>query len=269
MLRLALGLEYNGANYQGWQRQNSIPTIQATLEKALSSVADMPLLAVCAGRTDAKVHAAEQVVHFDIPLTLKRPLQAWVMGTNANLPHDIRVRWCVSAPDAFDARKTAVSRRYRYFILNQRIRPGILTHNTTWIYRKLDVAAMHMAAQILLGTHDFTSFRDTQCEAKTPVRTLRDIRVYYANEAAGLICLDVTANAFLHHMVRNIVGVLVKIGCLDRPIEWIADVLAAKDRTKAAMTAPAEGLYLVKVEYPDNYELPNKNTIIGPWFAAL
>lgn len=253
MIRYALGIEYDGSDFQGWQRQRTLPTVQASLEQALSKVADCPVQAVCAGRTDAKVHAKGQVVHFDVPASLVRTERAWVMGTNSFLHKSVRALWIKQVPNEFDARKTALSRRYRYIIYNHPIRPSLYRHYVTWVYRTLNAEKMHEAAQFLLGTHDFTSFRASECEAKTPIRTLQEIWVKREGEN---IILEVEANAFLHHMVRNIMGVLIKIGSGMKEVGWMGEVLAARDRRAAGMTAPPNGLYLIRVQYPEFFGLP-------------
>lgn len=260
-MRIALGIEYHGAAYYGWQRQKQHPSIQAYLETALTQVASHPILTYCAGRTDAGVHATHQVVHFDYDETSPRPLIAWVRGTNSYLPPDIRVLWAKEVDASFDARKSASSRRYLYLFVNQPVRPGILHQSITWVLRNLEVQAMHNAAQYLVGKHDFTTFRGAHCQAKTPVRDLQKISV---SQKGQCIVLDITANAFLHHMVRNIAGSLMAIGQEKYPPTWMKDLLEAKDRKQAGMMAPAEGLYLINVSYHSQYELPNQPRY--PWF---
>ena len=224
--RIALGIEYKGSCYRGWQRQEAgVPSVQEALERALSKVAAEPVGVICAGRTDAAVHASGQVVHFDT--AVERPLKAWVMGTNANLPADISVTWARVMPAHFHARFSAMARRYRYAIYNDPIRPAHLAEEVTWNHRPLDIGRMREAAQVLVGTHDFTSFRAVQCQAKSPVKTMHHVRLL---EHGRLIVLDIRGNAFLHHMVRNIAGVLMTIGAGERPIEWAKEVLEARDR---------------------------------------
>ena len=219
--RIALGLEYKGARYRGWQRQESgVPSVQAALEKALSQVAAEPVSLMCAGRTDAGVHATGQVVHFDT--RVERPLKAWIMGGNANLPPDISVTWAKVMPAEFHARFKAFARRYRYVIYNDPVRPAHLAEEVTWNHRPLDVARMREAAAHLVGTHDFTSFRAVQCQAKSPVKTVHHLEVI---EHGRFIVIDVRANAFLHHMVRNFAGVLMTIGAGEREPGWVAEVL--------------------------------------------
>lgn len=260
--RIALGVEYKGARYRGWQRQESgVPSVQEALERALSKVAATPLAVICAGRTDAGVHGSGQVVHFDT--TVERPLKAWVMGANANLPSDISVTWAQPMPADFHARFSAVARRYRYVIYNDPVRPAHMAEEVTWNHRPLDAARMREAAQHLVGTHDFTSFRAVQCQARSPVKTLHHLRVI---EHGRFIVLDVRANAFLHHMVRNIAGVLMSIGAGEREPDWAAEVLAARDRRQGGVTAHPYGLYLVRVEYPERFALPAR--YLGPHFLS-
>ena len=260
--RIALGIEYKGARYRGWQRQeNGVPSVQAALEKALSQVAAEPVSLMCAGRTDAGVHASGQVVHFDT--RVERPLKAWIMGGNANLPPDISVTWARVMPAEFHARFKAFARRYRYVIYNDPIRPAHLAEEVTWNHRPLDVARMREAAAHLVGTHDFTSFRAVQCQAKSPVKTVHHLEVI---EHGRFIVIDVRANAFLHHMVRNFAGVLMTIGAGEREPGWVAEVLAARDRRAGGVTAHPYGLYLVQVEYPPEFELPQR--YLGPHFLS-
>ncbi|WP_090309976.1 tRNA pseudouridine(38-40) synthase TruA [Pseudomonas linyingensis] len=260
--RIALGVEYKGARYRGWQRQEpGVPTVQEVLENALSKVAAEPVSLLCAGRTDASVHASGQVVHFDT--TAERPLKAWVMGANANLPGDISVTWAQPMPAHFHARFSAKARRYRYVIYNDPIRPAHLAEEVTWNHRPLDAGRMREAAQALVGTHDFSSFRALKCQAKSPIKTLHHLRVI---EQGCFIVLDIRANAFLHHMVRNIAGVLMTIGAGEREPQWVAEILAARDRRSGGVTAHPYGLYLIEVEYPDEFSLPRR--YLGPHFLS-
>ncbi|PAU55941.1 tRNA pseudouridine(38-40) synthase TruA [Pseudomonas indica] len=260
--RIALGIEYKGARYRGWQRQEAgVPSVQEALERALSKVAAEPVSVVCAGRTDAGVHASGQVVHFDT--TVERPLKAWVMGGNANLPPDISVTWAQPMPSHFHARFKAFARRYRYVIYNDQIRPAHMAEEVTWNHRPLDVQRVRDAAQCLIGTHDFTSFRAVQCQAKSPVKTVHHLHVL---QQGCFIVLDIRANAFLHHMVRNIAGVLMTIGAGERPVGWVREVLDARDRRAGGVTAHPYGLYLVQVEYPEEFDLPER--YIGPHFLS-
>jgi tRNA pseudouridine38-40 synthase len=251
-MRIALGIEYNGQDFFGWQRQINLTTVQACVEAALSQIAASDIQVFCAGRTDAGVHAKEQVVHFDT--TINRPMRAWTLGTNSYLPSTIAVQWAQVVPDEFHARFSAQSRCYRYFIYNAKMRSAVWGAQSSWFYRPLDEKLMHQAGQDLLGEKDFTSFRATACEAKSPIRTIHHLKV---TRQGDLIMVEVQANAFLHHMVRNIVGVLLEIGSGRRPIEWLQQVLSAQDRQAAAVTAPPTGLYLYKVGYPRQYVFPD------------
>ncbi|WP_343553674.1 tRNA pseudouridine(38-40) synthase TruA [Pantoea sp.] len=260
-LKLALGIEYDGSRYYGWQRQNEVRSVQEKLEKALSKVADHPVVVFCAGRTDAGVHGTGQVVHFET--TSPRADAAWTLGVNANLPADIAVRWVKAVPEEFHARFSATARRYRYVIYNHRLRPAILAQGITHFYHPLDVEKMQRAGQVLIGENDFTSFRAVQCQSRTPWRNVMHLNV---TRHGPYVVVDIKANAFVHHMVRNIVGSLMEIGCGNQPEEWMATLLAAKDRTLAAATAKAEGLYLVAVDYPSHFALPQP--ALGPLFLA-
>ncbi len=255
--RIALGIEYNGSQFCGWQMQShGTRTVQEKVEQALSKVADHPVRVVCAGRTDTGVHATSQVVHFDT--SSERLPKAWVMGTNVHLPDDVSVVWAKPVDDEFSARFSAFKRAYRYIIFNRKSRPGIHASQVSWIYDELNIDAMHEAAQALIGKHDFSAFRSSVCQAKHAVRIMESINVVRENDT---IYIDVQANAFLHHMVRNIVGSLLMIGRGEHKVEWMAELLAGKDRTKAGPTASAAGLYLVAVEYPPEYELLSKGIL--------
>lgn len=258
-MRIALGIEYDGASYYGWQRQKEVISVQECLEKALSKIANHPVEVQCAGRTDAGVHATGQVVHFDCKTP--RKLVAWTLGVNANLPDSIAVKWAKEVDDEFHARFSATARRYRYIIYNSEFRPAILAKGVSHYYQQLDAQLMHQGAQYIRGTQDFTSFRALQCQANTPFRNIEHVEVKRNGE---YIVVDIKANAFLHHMVRNIVGSLLLIGQGEKPITWLKELLAMKDRAKAAATAKAGGLYLVEVDYPQKFELPK--TSIGPVF---
>ncbi len=262
--RIALGVEYKGSRYRGFQRQRAgVPSIQEHLENALSRVAGGETVSLsCAGRTDALVHASGQVVHFDT--RVERTMHSWVMGANMNLPADISVTWAKAMPLEFDARFSAKARRYRYVIYNDQIRPAHMAEEVTWNHRPLDIGRMQAAARHLVGTHDFTSFRAVQCQAKSPVKTVHHLEVIAHGR---FIVLDVRANAFLHHMVRNFAGVLMTIGAGERPVEWAAEALAACDRRAGGITAHPYGLYLVEVEYPERFELPKR--YIGPHFLSV
>lgn len=251
MTRIALGIEYNGHGFYGWQYQKGLPTVEGTLQDALSKIADEPIYLACAGRTDANVHATGQVVHFDT--SAKRHIDAWVWGTNAHLPKSIVVRWAKSVDYQFHARFKALSRRYQYIIFNHPIRPGILSHRVSWHYYPLDVQTMQEAAFFLIGEQNFNSFRSSQCNAKTPMRRVIAVNI---QRREHFIIIDIEANAFLHHMVRNIAGVLMKIGRHEEKPDWIKTVLEAKNRQAAAETAPSDGLYLIRVTYPPPYTFP-------------
>lgn len=260
--RIALGLRYDGSAYHGWQaQQDDLPTIQRALERALGVVANHSVSLTCAGRTDAGVHATCQVVHFDT--TADRSDHAWVFGANANLPPDITVRWAKVMPSDFHARYTATGRRYRYLLLNQNVRPGILRNSVGWHYRPLDENKMNEAAQTLIGEHDFSAFRGAGCQSKTPWRRIFEIIVI---RRADMLVFEVHGNAFLLHMVRNITGVLLEIGAGMRPVEWAKEVLESRDRKQAAMTISPKGLYLVDVDYPEALSIPKMP--LGPFFLG-
>jgi len=249
--RVVLGLEYDGSRFFGFQRQQQQPTVQQVMEEALARVADHEVTVHCSGRTDTGVHAECQVVHFDT--RAQRSERAWVLGCNTNLPAGVSVLWARPAEPGFHCRFSARGRRYRYRILNRWTRPGLLHGRVAWERRPLDAGRMHRAAQVLVGEHDFSSFRALGCQARHAIRTLHEIRVERQGQE---IRIEVAANAFLYHMVRNIAGTLMAVGCGDRPEEWVADVLAARDRASAGVTAPPDGLYFVGVRYPDYPELP-------------
>lgn len=255
-MRIALGIEYNGSGFYGWQAQRnlSLATIQGTLEDALAKVANEPVHLFCAGRTDANVHATGQVVHFDT--RAKRHIDAWIWGTNAHLPPSIVVRWAKQVDYSFHARFTAKARRYRYLIFNHPIRPGILSARVSWHYYPLDVDKMREAGKFLIGEQDFSSFRSSQCNSKSPMRNVIEFTI---QRQGDFVILDIEANAFLHHMVRNIAGTLMKIGSGAKDPHWMQTVLQAKSRRAAAETAPPDGLYLTRVRYPDPYIFPLPN----------
>ncbi|KRW59524.1 tRNA pseudouridine(38-40) synthase TruA [Pseudomonas sp. TTU2014-080ASC] len=263
VFKIALGIEYKGSRYRGFQRQAAgVPSVQGALEKALTKVAGgVPVTISCAGRTDAMVHACGQVVHFET--TVVRPLHAWVMGGNMNLPGDISVTWAKEMPAHFDARFSAIARRYRYVIYNDQIRPAHLAEEVTWNHRPLDIVRMREAAKVLVGTHDFSSFRASQCQAKSPVKTIHHLELI---ELGRLLVLDIRANAFLHHMVRNIAGVLMTVGAGERPVEWVQEVLDRRERRAGGVTAHPYGLYLVKVDYPQEFDIPQR--YLGPHFLS-
>lgn len=251
-MRIAIGVEYNGAAFHGWQTQQpGVRTVQEEVEKALSKVAGHTVRLACAGRTDTGVHGLGQIAHFETEV--HREERSWILGANSNLPYDASVLWAREMDDDFHARFSAVGRSYRYLIHNRMARSALLAGRATWVYRPLDATLMHEAGQQLVGTHDFSSFRAIGCQANSPVRTLHSLTV---KRFGDHIELRVHANAFLHHMVRNIAGVLIAIGKGDKPVEWVSEVLEHRDRTKGGVTAPPEGLYFEKVDYPEPYQLP-------------
>ena len=249
-MRYALGLEYDCTGFCGWQSQAGGGSVQDALEDALGAIAGEAVRAVCAGRTDAGVHALEQVVHFDT--TALRPDTAWVRGVNSHLPPAVAVRWSQPMPDEFHARFSARGRRYRYLLLNRLQRPGLLAGRVGWHHRPLDEEAMARGAVRLIGEHDFSVFRSAECQAKSPVKTLRRISVKRRGE---LLVLDFEASAFLHHMVRNIVGALVSVGSGAQAPEWIDHLLASRSRREAPPTFAASGLYFVGVDYDPVWQL--------------
>ena len=250
-MRIALGIEYDGTAYNGWQRQQHGVGIQTAVEDALSKVADAPIEATCAGRTDAGVHAVAQVVHFDSKA--ERTTRGWVLGVNSNLPDDVNACWAKVVDEAFHARFSATSRSYRYLILNRLVRSSLYRNRAWCVYQPLNEADMQRAADSLLGEHDFSAFRAAGCQASTPVREITGIRI---TRDGDWVSIDVTANAFLQHMVRNIAGLLVTIGQGEEGPDWARNVLEGRDRTKGGIAAPAHGLTLTKVAYPDRYDLP-------------
>lgn len=250
-MRIALGLEYDGASFCGWQSQPGGCGVQDHLEAALSRFADAPIAVVAAGRTDAGVHAVGQVAHFDTEA--ERTWEGWVRGPNAYLDRAARVAWARPVPESFHARFDARSRTYRYLLADQPVAPALGRLQVGWFHQRLDSEAMQAAAQCLVGEHDFSAFRDAQCQAKSPVRRLTRIEV---RRRGALIDITVQANAFLHHMVRNVVGSLVYVGAGRQPSAWIGEVLRARDRRLAAPTFGPEGLYLAAVDYDPALELP-------------
>lgn len=260
-MRIALKIEYDGSQYHGWQAQQELRTVQYHLQEVLSKVANEPIEVVCAGRTDTGVHATHQIVHFDT--NNHRSLRAWIHGTNSLLPKDMCVRNAFNVPDEFHARYSALLRRYRYVIFNSSIRPGLLRSHVSWQYRQLDHVAMNKAAQHLVGEHDFTTFRSVECQSKTPIRDIKSIKVF---RTSHFVVIDITANAFLHHMVRNIAGVLMAVGSGKQNEQFVPEILQAKDRKLGAETASPYGLYLVGVTYPEHFNIPIET--VGPWFLV-
>jgi len=250
-MRIALGVEYSGENYCGWQRQKHSPSVQENLEKALSQIADQPIQVFCAGRTDTGVHATNQVIHFE--MTGSRPQTAWLRGANNYLPKDISIIWAKEVNDDFHARFSAIYRSYRYIIQNTESPTATLSRKVTWHRRSLNIEMMQQASKYLLGKQDFSSFRASSCQANTSIRTIKYVNVSRVNE---LVFIDIKANAFLHHMVRNIVGCLLRVGEEREPPGFVKNIIAKKDRTKAPDTASPHGLYLVNVEYPEAFNLP-------------
>jgi tRNA pseudouridine38-40 synthase len=259
--RIALEVEYDGANYFGWQAQKkpAMPTVQAEIEVALSQVGNEPIKVFCAGRTDSGVHATSQVIHFETQAL--RSEKAWVCGANANLPNNIVVKWAKAVPDEFHARFSATARTYRYIILKSAIRTAILDKKVTVIDGDFSVKAMQEAASFLLGENDFSAYRASGCQSNTPNRFVDYINV---TEQGDFIITEIKANAFLLHMVRNIMGVLIEIGLRSKPPVWAKQILESRDRQQAAKTAPPYGLYFVQAHYPDQFLLPV--TAKGPSF---
>jgi len=250
-MRLALGLEYCGRAFTGWQTQPDGRGVQDALERALAVIADAKIATVAAGRTDAGVHASMQVVHFDADA--RRPDTAWVRGVNANLPDTVGVLWALQVDSEFHARFDALRRHYTYVLSVRPVRPALLAGRVGWYHRNLDVAAMREAAEALVGTHDFSAFRASECQAKSPTRTLSLLSIASTGEA---LRFDFCANAYLQHMIRNIVGALVHVGAGKHPPGWIGELLASRDRTRAAPTFAPDGLYLTGVEYDAKWRLP-------------
>lgn len=263
LLRFALCVEYDGSAYQGWQRQSHTKaTIQQHIEKALSKIANEPITVICSGRTDTGVHGCYQIIHFDTKAA--REPRAWVLGTNSNLPYDIAVKWAVLVSDDFHARFGATERRYRYLIHNTAVKPALMHRQMTWAYQPLDAERMQEAGDYLVGTHDFSSYRAVACQANSPVRELRELNVRRYGE---VIMIEVRANAFLQHMIRNIAGVLMKIGSGEASPLWAKEVLDAKDRRLGGVTALPYGLYFVDVKYPEKFRLPPST--LGPAFLPV
>lgn len=261
-MRIALGVEYDGSRFCGWQTQPEGCSVQDALERALSEIAGATVATVCAGRTDAGVHAVGQVVHFDTDV--ERPLAAWVRGTNTLLPAALAVTWSHAVSAEFHARYSALGRAYRYVLLNRGVRPATDYGRVGWFHAPLDVERMHAAAQLLVGEHDFSAFRAADCQARTPVRTLTRLDVARCGDC---VIIDIRANAFLHHMVRNIVGCLVYVGKGRHAPEWVGQVLAGRDRAQAAPTFEAAGLYLADVTYDGEWGLPAATSRVSSTFA--
>lgn len=256
-MRLALGVSYRGQSYFGWQSQPDGNTVQDKLEAALTSFADRPVSTVCAGRTDSGVHALNQVVHLDIDI--EREPFSWVRGTNRYLPADIAVQWCQPVGDDFHARNSARGRRYAYFVLESPVRPAVEAGAVGWSFRPLDLAAMQAAADVLVGEHDFSAFRSSECQAASPVKQLRSIAI----ERRGAYWrFDFEASAFLHHMVRNIMGSVLAVGNGTRSVAWLQAVLASRDRSQAAPTFAPDGLYFLGPHYDARHAIPERTPVM-------
>ena len=262
-VRIALGIEYDGAGFNGWQTQPDGRSVQDALERALAALTSQTVSTICAGRTDAGVHAIDQVVHFDTDI--ERPLTAWVRGTNRFLPSEVSVRWARVVTPEFHARFGARRRSYDYWILNDPVRSPLAHARATWVFRPLDAQAMQRAADLLVGTHDFTSFRSAECQAASPIRELHELHV---RRRGRWLHLRATANAFLHHMVRNIAGSLILVGRGERTVEWLSAVLLRRDRREAGPTAPPHGLYFAGADYPAGFGLPSGKLRRPPTGAA-
>jgi tRNA pseudouridine38-40 synthase len=252
-MRIALGIEYDGSRFLGWQTQSGGGAVQDALEPALSRIAATPVHVSCAGRTDRGVHARGQVAHFDVDA--ERPDSAWIRGVNALLPESIAVLWACRVEDGFHARYSARARIYRYVLVNRPIRPALSSRHAGWFHTPLDLERMRSAAALLVGEHDFSAFRASDCQAKSPVRTLHSLDIAQRGQRIDFV---LRANAFLHHMVRNIVGTLIYVGKGKHPPGWATELLASRDRARAAPTFAPEGLYLEAVEYDGHWALPQK-----------
>jgi len=251
VIRIAMGIEYDGSAFHGWQVQDNQRTVQGQLEQAVGRVADHRVRVHCAGRTDAGVHAIEQVIHFDT--RAERSERSWVLGTNVNLPPDVNVRWASPVDLGFHARFSATARHYLYRILLRPTRSSLLRNQAVWVHRTLDPDSMRHAAADLVGKHDFSSFRALGCQAKSPVRQVHYISLERHGE---LLELRIGADGFLHHMVRNIAGVLMAIGGGDKPVSWVRELLRIRDRSRGGVTAPPQGLYFLRADYPEGFGLP-------------
>lgn len=260
MLRIAMGVEYDGNGFHGWQAQDAVRTVQQEVEQAVSRVADHPVRVHCAGRTDAGVHAEEQVIHFET--SARRTDRSWVLGSNVNLPADVAIVWARPVDAVFHARFSAVARHYRYCIRCRPTRSPLERHRAVWVHHALDLECMQEAARYLVGEHDFSSFRALGCQAKSPVRC-----VHYCTlgRYRDTVELRIGANGFLHHMVRNIAGVLMAIGRGEAPASWVHELLAIRDRARGGVTAPPQGLYFVRADYAESFGLPQRHLGLAPW----
>lgn len=261
IFRYAAAIEYDGSGYCGWQRQAHCSSVQAVVEQALSGVANETITVACAGRTDAGVHGTTQIIHFDSRAV--RGPRNWIKGCNANMPRDIRCHWAANMSERFHARFSALSRTYRYVVLNTPRQPALLRDNINWHARPLSISAMQLAAEALIGEHDFSSFRGARCQSATAQRKVYYIDIFTIDD---MIVFEICANAFLLHMVRNIIGALLVIGRKEHKPEWLGELLSLRDRTKAPMTASAAGLYLVAVGYPEHFAIPEFKA--GPCFVG-
>lgn len=250
-MRLAACVEYDGSRFHGWQTQDDVRSVQQCVEQAISKVANHPVTVICAGRTDTGVHSVGQIIHFDSDAD--RSDLGWLRGSNSNLPREISLTWVKPVAEDFHARFTALARRYRYAILNRAVRPSFLSGRVTWEFRPLDVSRMAEACQYLLGEHDFSSYRAVACQSHSPVRNITLLEVSRCHD---MVFVDIKANAFLHHMVRNIVGVLCAIGAGEQPSAWAKEVLDARDRRLGGVTAPPSGLYFMQAYYPERFVIP-------------
>lgn len=260
-MKITLALEYDGRGFCGWQSQPSGCGVQNALEKALAEIAGCPVAVTAAGRTDTGVHASYQVAHFEVEV--ERPITAWVRGVNSYLPDGVAVSWAKAMPDDFHARFSVEERGYRYVLFNHPTRPGLMSGKVGWHHRPLDAAQMQAAALQLVGQHDFSAFRAAECQAKSPVKHIRQVQLVRHGD---YLVLDIRADGFLHHMVRNIVGCLVHVGVGNAPPDWIAELLQHKDRTRAAPTFMPDGLYLSTIRYPSRFDLPESGR--NPWPCA-
>ncbi|RLA54706.1 MAG: tRNA pseudouridine(38-40) synthase TruA [Gammaproteobacteria bacterium] len=251
IFRYAAAIEYDGSDYCGWQRQRHCTGVQEVVEKALSAVADEPVKVACAGRTDTGVHATAQIIHFDS--RAMRSSRNWMLGSNANMPRNVRCHWAEKMPDNFHARFSAHSRTYRYLVLNTSSRPALLRQGLAWEGANISLPAMNEAVAALIGEHDFSSFRGAGCQSATPWRSIHYIDIFRLND---IVVFEIRANAFLLHMVRNIMGALLAVGRGEHSPQWLGQLLALRDRSKAGVTAPAQGLYLVRVAYPSEFAIP-------------
>jgi tRNA pseudouridine38-40 synthase len=262
-MRIALGVEYDGSGFCGWQFQSHGRSVQGELERALSSVADHQVKLTAAGRTDAGVHALMQVAHFDT--AAQRSERSWVLGVNSNCPPDLSVLWVREVPEQFHARHSAVARRYLYRIADRPIRPALDRLRVCWCRKRLDERAMHDAAQVLQGEHDFSAFRAAECQSRSPVRRVIGVNV---QRVGGVVVMTIEANAFLHHMVRNVAGALLAVGTGERDHAWMAELLESRDRTRAGVTAPPQGLYFAAPSYPAAFGLPAGTDALPPGGAC-